>query len=88
MALEITVANTPNPNSRKFVVNQTVSSSTQWFANAAAAANNPMASDLFKLEGVVNVMFLNDFVTVGKEPGASWDALTDDIKACLEQHLS
>jgi len=87
MALEITVASTPNPNSRKFVINQTVSSSTQWFANAAAAANNPMAAELFALGGVANVMLLNDFVTVGKDPGADWDSLVDPIKGCLEKHL-
>jgi hypothetical protein len=33
------------------------------------------------------VFGVNDFVTVTKEPGASWEDLTPAVLAALEEHL-
>jgi NFU1 iron-sulfur cluster scaffold homolog, mitochondrial len=88
MAIEVRAESTPNPNSLKFVVNQTVSTSTQWFANAAAAANQPLAAAIFALGPIVNVMLLNNFITVGKAPDASWEDLQGAIIALIEEKLA
>lgn len=85
MALEIRVEQTPNPNSLKFVLNRTVAASTQWFANAAAAANHPVASAIFGLGPVVNVMLLNNFITVSKTPDAPWEPLSGQIQALIQE---
>ncbi len=81
---DIQVETTPNPNSRKFVVGTQTAASTQWFGDAAAAANHELASELFAIDGVANVMLLNDFVTVGKSAGADWAALEPAVIAALE----
>jgi hypothetical protein len=87
MSLEIRVEQTPNPNSLKFVLNRTVATSTQWFANAAAAANNPLAAAIFALGSVANVMLLNNFITVSKTPDGSWDVLSGKIQALIQEKL-
>jgi hypothetical protein len=88
MAIEVRAESTPNPNSLKFVVNQTVSTSTQWFANAAAATNQPLAAAIFALGPIANVMLLNNFITVSKAPDASWEDLQGAIIALIEEKLA
>jgi hypothetical protein len=87
MTIEVRVEQTPNPNSLKFVVNQTVSTSTQWFANAAAAANHPLAAAIFALGPVANVMLLNNFITVSKSPDGDWEALQAPVVALIQAQL-
>lgn len=86
MASVVRVESTPNPNSRKFVVDTNLTASTRWFGSAADAGSDPLASALFTLDGVANVMMLNDFVSVGKTGDASWDTLEPAIKDAIERH--
>lgn len=87
MAVEVRVEQTPNPNSLKFVVNQTVAPSTQWFANAAAAANHPLAAAIFALGPVANVMLLNNFITVSKTPDGDWEGLRGAVVTLIQERL-
>ena len=71
----ILVQQTPNPNARKFVLPQRIFAQPQNFANGASAAQHPLATQLFALPGVYNVFWVQDFVTINKQPDAPWDVL-------------
>lgn len=80
---------TPNPNAMKFNVSVSVTEGgSRSFSSKEAAAESPLARALFELDGVVNVFMLNDFVTVNKDPGASWSDLVPEIVEAIEAHLS
>ena len=89
--LEITVKAeyTPNPNSLKFICNQTllpVGSLT--YANAEEAKDNPMASKLFKTAGVVKVFFMSNFATIDKTDETNWKDIHIEIKDTIKDELN
>lgn len=87
--LKITVEDTPNPQAMKFTVNRELAGPRpRSYADARAAAADPLASRLFAITHVCNVMVLGDFCTVGKAPAGRWKTLTPRIKAALTDHLS
>jgi len=87
MSVEIRVEDTPNPASKKFVTNQNVASTTRWYGSADDVGDDTLARALFELDGVANVMMLNDFVTVGKTDDTDWSDLADDVVSTLKEHL-
>ena len=80
---------TPNPNAGKFTVNRKVveGASSKSFYNADDAADHPLASALFELEGVASLFMVDDFITVTKTPDADWQALIPQVQAAIEQGL-
>jgi hypothetical protein len=77
---------TPNPNSLKITrkKGRFIDSGLLTFASAAEAENHPLASALFRLDGVVNILILPDFLTVSKTPDRSWKPLWREIEKTLE----
>ncbi len=64
---------TPNPATLKFLPGRTVmEQGTANFADADAATRSPLALRLFGLDGVTQVFFGADFVTVSKADETSW----------------
>jgi hypothetical protein len=61
--------------------------STINFANADAAAGHPFAKAVFDAGGVASLFGVNDFVTVTRQPGADWDAITTSVQAAAAEHL-
>ncbi len=57
------------------------------FPNAEAAADHPFAKAVFAGGGVASIFGVNDFVTVTRQPGADWDAITATVKAAAAEHL-
>lgn len=78
---------TPNPNALKFQLERVRWSDQHSFRTVAAAAAEPLAAALFALPGVTNVFWTRDFVTVNKQPEATWDALQPQIEQVLHQFL-
>ncbi len=78
---------TPNPNALKFTLDRRVveGSGSRSFNDATSAAADPIASALFELGDVTGIFMADDFITVIKSPGASWDALAPRIVAVLER---
>lgn len=75
---------TPNPSSLMFLPGQPVlESGSADFASARAAMASPLASALFRTDGVAGVFFGSDFVTVTKRDDASWAVLKPDIFAAI-----
>lgn len=87
--VQIIAEPTPNPNSAKFTVNRTLTEgSSKTFNSAEEAADSPLAKALFDIEGVSMVFLLNNFITVGKKPDASWNDLVPQIEAKIREYFT
>lgn len=86
--LTIRVEGTPNPNAAKFTLDRPVpvEDSTSYF-DAESASGDPLARDLFAIEGVQALLMVDNFVTVTKDPDVEWDELVEKIRPVLEKHL-
>jgi hypothetical protein len=87
--LTIEVQPTPNINALKFITNRRLTEGrSQTFRSAEDAAASPLAAALLRVPGVVQVFFLNDFITVTRDPTAGWDAIAGDVERLIREHLS
>lgn len=78
---------TPNPATLKFLPGRTVSADQVIeFSNSADAGISPLARALFAVDGVSNVMFGSDFVSVTKNAG-EWQHLKPAILGALMEHF-
>jgi hypothetical protein len=77
---------TPNPNAMKYDLDVKLPA-TMNVANAEAAAGNPLAEALLRVEGVQSVFGVNNFVTVTRKPGADWDVITAGVQKAAAEHL-
>ena len=76
---------TPNPNAMKFILSIPVAETGSFsFTKEDAEINHAIAAAVIALDGVVSTFGVNDFLTVSKEPSASWSdlvpAVVDAIK--------
>ncbi len=83
----IKVQRTPNPNARKFVLPQILFDRSQNFPGAEPAGDYPLAARLLALDGVYNVFWAQDFVTVNKQAEADWEPLTERVESILVRHF-
>lgn len=77
---------TPNPDATKYTLDTTLPEMVN-IASAEAAAGNPFAEAVFAAGGVASLFGTSDFVTVTREPGADWDAITAAVQAAAAEHL-
>ncbi len=64
---------TPNPHALKFVMNKKLLNfETRQFHNNQEAENDPFAKNIFAINGIVSVFYMDKFVTIEKEKQASW----------------
>ena len=80
---------TPNPQAGKFTVGRSLVEGRRGmtFDSPEAAAGNPVAARLLDEPGVRSVFIVADFVTVTKDPGATWADLAPRVQAALRQVL-
>lgn len=83
--MAVQISPTPNPNALKFEVGVDVGG-PQTFS-AMQGTDDPLASALLALPGVLSVFMTGDFVTLSKEPDAGWDGIAMEAKAILEDHF-
>lgn len=86
--VEVRVESTPNPNAVKLTLSLKIADKPTTYASAQAAEAHPAAKALFALPGVKSLFLLNDFITVTKEPAASWDAIVPEAQRILRDHFS
>lgn len=87
----VTVAgqSTPNPNAMKFTCStKVIAKGSMSFENASVAKKDPLASAVFGVAGVKSIFAVNDFVTVTKEPNASWEELQPRLETVIAESLS
>ena len=84
----IQTESTPNPATLKFLPGQTVlEAGTADFPSADTAEKSPLASRIFKVDGITGVFFGNDFVTVTKGDAVEWDHVKPAILGAIMEHF-
>lgn len=83
-------ANTPNPNSRKFLPGKPVmvDGGTMDFSEMKYTHVSPMARQLFGIDGVTRVFYGKDFISVSKEEEIGWECLKPEILGIITDHYS
>ena len=74
---------TPNPNAVKFVLDRVIADRPISFFDPASGKDHPIASRLFAIAGVTNLLILGDFVTVNKRPEARWAEIKSKVERTL-----
>jgi Fe-S cluster biogenesis protein NfuA len=78
---------TPNPNAYKFILDERVlPSGVRQFNGPDDDASNPLAANLFRLDGVESLFFCENFVTVTLKDGADWRALKPAASEVFAAH--
>lgn len=87
----IRVADTPNPNSLKFIPGiEVLESGTVDLPTPSHAYRSPLARQLFRIHGVKGVFYGRDFITVTKssDEEITWTLLKPDIFATIMDFFS
>ncbi len=82
--LQISVSPTPNPNAVKLTMNRVVSAEGRTF-RAGAPTDAPWAHALLSVAGIAAGYGVNNFISINKQPDASWDAIVPQAEAALRQ---
>jgi hypothetical protein len=86
--LTIDVQPTPNVNALKFLTNRRLTEGrSQTFRSEADAGAAPLAAALLRIPGVVQVFFLNDFITITRDPATDWMAIAEEAERRIREHL-
>ena len=80
-SLFIKTETTPNHQALKFIPQgeRVLETGTAEFRSYKDASRSPLAKSLFQIEGVVNVFFGPDFVTVNKNEDGDWSIIKPDV---------
>jgi Fe-S cluster biogenesis protein NfuA len=71
---------TPNPNAMKFILKEPLTwGITRSYDNAAQAKDDPLASQLFDIEHVTNVFYVDHWITVTQNGKADWQTLLREL---------
>jgi NFU1 iron-sulfur cluster scaffold homolog, mitochondrial len=74
------IEDTPNPNAVKFVLKDRLTWGTACsFDSAESAAADPLASKLFDIPHVVNVYYMDKWITVTQDGEADWPELVRKV---------
>ncbi len=69
----IDVELTPNPQALKFLLNERLlQNETRHFTAKEDAANDPLASGILAIKGVVSVFYMEKFITIEKSKDTDW----------------
>ncbi len=64
---------TPNPQALKFLLNERLLQySSRQFANKEEAKDDPLAKNIFEIDGVISVFYMDRFITIEKSKNISW----------------
>ena len=70
------IERTPNPDAMRFVLDEPLTNGvTKSFENALEAEEDELASALFSIEHVLNVYYVDKYVTVTQDGNAVWSEL-------------
>jgi Fe-S cluster biogenesis protein NfuA len=70
------IEGTPNPNAMKFILKEPLTwGITRSYDNAELAKDDALASQLFDIEHVTNVFYVDHWITVTQDGGADWHEL-------------
>jgi hypothetical protein len=76
---------TPNPNALKCILDRKISDRPRSYFKPDEAAGDPLASRLFALEGVTNLLINADWITVNKAAAADWKSIKAGVERILRE---
>lgn len=84
-----TIHPTPNPDSLKFASEGEpfIETGLATYSSADQAAGDPLASELFTIDGIVDILILPTFLTITKRPQVDWNVVLPAIERVLTKHL-
>lgn len=74
---------TPNPNALKCLLSAKVGDRPRSFFTSAEALNDPLATQLFAIPGVTNLLIHPDWITLGKSPQSEWKPIKAEFERVL-----
>jgi len=91
-SINVYTESTPNPATRKFLVNKLLINNSVDFATRESAEKSQFATELFKFNFVSGVFFASNFVTITKTETADWQdiepILKEFVKGAVESELN
>lgn len=88
MLMFIQTEATPNPLTLKFLPGVPVlESGTAFLTSAEDAKISPMASALFRIDGVTAVFLATDFITVTRREDLAWEVLKPQVLTTVMDHF-
>ncbi|MGH8694762.1 MAG: NifU family protein [Burkholderiales bacterium] len=77
---------TPNPNARKFVLKEPLTSGlARSFENSEQAQRDELASKLFAIPHVTNVFYVDNWITVTQDGEADWQELLRHVAGPIRE---
>ena len=74
------IEGTPNPNALKFVLKEPLTwGITRSYDNAEQAKDDPLATELFEIDHVTNIFYVDHWITVTQDGSANWSDLAREI---------
>jgi NFU1 iron-sulfur cluster scaffold homolog, mitochondrial len=83
MPFTVRFQETPNPNAVKCLLDRRAIDGSRSYADAPSAREDPIASRLFEIAGVRNVLIHTDWITVGKTAESEWGPIRREIRRVL-----
>jgi Fe-S cluster biogenesis protein NfuA len=85
----IQTEDTPNPSTLKFIPGKTVmETGTVQFASIDDASSSPLARRLFAVDGIAQIFFGMDFVSVTKSENHDWFTIKPGVLAAIMEHYA
>ena len=80
------IERTPNPDAMRFVLDEPLTNGvTRSFENSAEAEGDELASALFKIDHVINVYYVDKYITVTQDGNAVWSELLRKLAPPIRQ---
>src|SRR5512147_3202959 len=77
---------TPNPNAMKFILREPLTwGISRSYENAEQAKDDPLASQLFDIEHVTSVFYVDHWITVTQDGQADWQALMRQLAVPIRE---
>lgn len=74
------IEGTPNPNALKFILKEPLTwGITHSYESAEQAKNDPLATELFEIDHVTNVFYVDRWITVTQDGNANWPDLAREV---------
>lgn len=87
--VSVHLAETPNPDSRKFIMNrELVTEGSATFAQPPREDDPLLVQYLLEIPGVKSLFFIHNFCTATKIPGAEWPELQVEIGRRLQAYFA
>ncbi len=76
---------TPNPNALKCVIEGRITPAPRSYHRPDQGTNDALASALFAIRGVTNLLIHEDWITVGKAADVAWGPIKTAVRDVLRK---